>query len=1138
MRSRSMNSILFYKSKHFKFLFTTLASVFLCTVMLAGCNNFLNGGETKKQIEDSIAYANAQSYKLYLKSDSGMGSFLSEGEVECKVGYTVDIQFTLNKDDWYFDTLEAVSTADAAESRQDYVQFTLNEKKSDKSKGIYVITVKLLKPAGDILIKPKCLPLPYVTGYTPNTKNAQFANTPVVINFNIPIEDAETGADDSLINYDNILLTFDKPGDMKVYFFPPELNEDKTVLKIVPNAARLKNYIADELKASFVDITISLSDRIIVKNGEQEFPLRQDSNSTFTVRFGVESEETPPDERDFFVSGHEITLATASELDDSKKLLLNKLSPDLTIAQCIQNMTPATMFIYGKYYDKDSGVRSIEVSEKYRGQFATNTAYYSNYDIVTTSYDLDSNNVEYISENGYTSFLFKYRIQGTLAETAGGGYFDLSVTIKDACGNPSETKSFAVLCMEYGDTKNFHEYTPKKDTFYQHGINVTNTVFSKAADGSSGNYDFSKYNSDIKTIVIKDDVNDNEDKQSYFEIESRNYNEKKILLKDVKFVCEYIDRFGTKRREPFTDYNSETKQRSVVLDIDSVTGKSFTVIPLYDDIPLGRKTFNYPSIPPLATEIDSNHVRQTDDNSFECIGICQYPDGSSKIIFGADYVYLNKFSNCKVYLARLDPNHTGYDNWPAILEKNKPYSDVDNEANASKDYIYYGLLGELIGPFEYGQESVPNLPIPEIKDYEIVKSEKKGYVDVIIKFAADVWDSYDSMTIINDTQKKDYKFEQKDTFAEGEYVCYKLPPIETKKFFSNPYTGKSQSITVSAMKGYVYVKRTTNVYTYVVLKKAQQTEFDDMEPADLSVKTFKLDKDKYGPFSYNNQLWYQSRQYVVFSFSDYGSGPKSGKMWLNGGSTVYEMTDAGNNSFEGQMPIYLFKWGENEISYRLEDNKGNVTEGTLICNTKNWGKSNAILTECPTYSSSKATLTYPSYLSSDETSDFQVFQFDGMSDSKYPLWVAKEIATNATDHTISVAVESGKFYRVIYRNTDAVYYAGTITDTAGDYNYVNQNGSSEDSVVICSGDSKVLVTVCSVKDTMEECKEWNASQWKMMCRRRIENVFEVTPKVPKVYKVPEEYFSGGNNIVEANSYYCVIAHFANGDCIVGPVMHH
>ena len=809
MRSRSMNSILFKKSKHFKSILTILGGVFLCIVLLAGCKNFLNAGEVKNQIEDSIAYANAQSCKIYLKSDSTMGSFLSEGEVECKVGYTVDIQFTLNKDDWCFDTLEAVSTADTAESRQDYVQFTLNEKKSDKSKGVYVITVKLLKPAGDILIKPKCLPLPYVTSYTPNTKNAQFANTPVVINFNIPIEDSETSADDSLINYDNILLTFDKPGDMKDYFFPPELNEDKTVLKLVPNAARLKNYIADELKASFVDITISLSDRIIVKNGEQEFPLRQDSNSTFTVRFGTESEETPPDERDFFVSGYEIKLETASDFADEKKLVPDILSANLRIDDCKKNMIPSTIYIYGKYYDKDSGVRSIEVTEKYQGSYALNTTTYKNNDLITNSYDLDSDNVVYVSENGYTTFILQYTIQATLTEEVGGGFFDLSFTIKDACDNPSESKVLAVLCMDYGDLTNLYVKNKENPTLNQGGwlqpnINVTNAVFSKAVEGSAGIYDFSKYNEDIKKIIIKDDKVRSDYHRPYYLIENKLYQELELYCSEVKYVCEYIDRFGKKQRKPFTDYNADTLERSVVLDIDSVTGKSFTVIPMYNNAPLGRKTFYYPSVP-LVKSIKTDQVDMYFSESSEeynyfanCIGICQYPDNSYKIIFGASAVFLNNpgfkvsNSNCKIYLGYLAPNYTGvysgsssgyqsqaivYYDWVLGTDYyEKKSHQVDNgltyTGNPTNDSIAFGLLGDMVGPFEYGQSAVAALTQPKIEGYTISKSQNKGYVDVTFKFASDIWNKYDSMTITNESSspEKTYNFTKNDTFVDGENV--------------------------------------------------------------------------------------------------------------------------------------------------------------------------------------------------------------------------------------------------------------------------------------------------------------------------------------------------------------------------------
>ena len=84
------------KNKTRSRLFTTILLLGGGLVALSGltsCNNFLKASEVKKEIEDAIAYANAKSCKLYLKSDAAMGSFLSGNEVNCKVGYTTDLQF-------------------------------------------------------------------------------------------------------------------------------------------------------------------------------------------------------------------------------------------------------------------------------------------------------------------------------------------------------------------------------------------------------------------------------------------------------------------------------------------------------------------------------------------------------------------------------------------------------------------------------------------------------------------------------------------------------------------------------------------------------------------------------------------------------------------------------------------------------------------------------------------------------------------------------------------------------------------------------------------------------------------------------------------------------------------------------------
>ena len=70
----------------------------LClSLLLASCENFMDGGEVKQQLDAEIAYANAEECTLIVKSESEKGYFLSEGEKTCKVGYTIEVQFTLNR---------------------------------------------------------------------------------------------------------------------------------------------------------------------------------------------------------------------------------------------------------------------------------------------------------------------------------------------------------------------------------------------------------------------------------------------------------------------------------------------------------------------------------------------------------------------------------------------------------------------------------------------------------------------------------------------------------------------------------------------------------------------------------------------------------------------------------------------------------------------------------------------------------------------------------------------------------------------------------------------------------------------------------------------------------------------------------
>ena len=341
------------KLKNNSFLFTVifLLGAGLCAIAgLTSCQNFLNGAENRKQLKESIAYANAQSCKLYLKADAATGSFLSGNEVNCKVGYTIDLQFTVNKADWYFVSLKAVAANDEDQSREEYVQFTLNENSSDIEKGIYVVTVKLLKPASDIMIKPKCIELPYVSNYTPSELKPQYANTPIVVYFNEPVETPDTSTEDSIFNYDNISLTYRNTStyelyNMKEYFYPPKFNNKKTELKFCPNGAALKKFIENEQGLPYIDIEVSFSDKIVIEKEGLPFGLKNNSKSTFKVRYNSDVELEKPVFDDFFMTTKSFSLDSESSFPgEEEKLFETDRITD--VETFFRNLVPSTFYIY------------------------------------------------------------------------------------------------------------------------------------------------------------------------------------------------------------------------------------------------------------------------------------------------------------------------------------------------------------------------------------------------------------------------------------------------------------------------------------------------------------------------------------------------------------------------------------------------------------------------------------------------------------------------------------------------------------------------------------------------------------------------------------------------------------------------
>ena len=70
----------------------------LAAVCLSSCDNFLNGGDVKQEIEDAIAYNNAKELTVLVSANEGTGSTLPGGNYTAKQGYAFEISFSENPD--------------------------------------------------------------------------------------------------------------------------------------------------------------------------------------------------------------------------------------------------------------------------------------------------------------------------------------------------------------------------------------------------------------------------------------------------------------------------------------------------------------------------------------------------------------------------------------------------------------------------------------------------------------------------------------------------------------------------------------------------------------------------------------------------------------------------------------------------------------------------------------------------------------------------------------------------------------------------------------------------------------------------------------------------------------------------------
>lgn len=1128
--------------RRFSFLLTAifLLSVGLCAVTgLSSCENFFNGAELKHEIDDAVAYANAQSCKLYLKSDSASGNFLSEGEKECKVGFTTDIQFTLNQKDYFFVSLEAVSTADEKKSREDCVEFTINQKETDSYRGVYVVTVKVLKYASDILIRPKCMEIPCITSYSPASKSQQFANTPVVINFNVPMEDRETTAEKSLFNYDNISVSY-AGEDMSSYFDEPEFNADKTVLTIRPIGAKIKKFIEDNY-LNYLDIDFSFSDAIAATNGGVSFPLKQNSNSNFSVRYNSSVEETPPVRGDFFVTRcDKLTVDSAADFDRKYTIPLTAYDRYYVFPNYVSVLVPSTFYIYGKFYDEVSGVSSIEVDEIQKFDTYHNTSPDSA-EKISTVYDVKSPCIKFKKDDdGWTSFVLKYTMQESLKENPAAGLFELTVTVKDACDNAAEEEKF---CVNYEEYNNLYITKVYWDGSYSDYFRVTNVPFSKSESNPDA-YDFDKYYSDLKKIRISDYYNPMLFCVGY--LCNDNF-DNFVSAENVNYYCEYTDKDGKKRREPFSAFDPDVMERSLVLDIDRVTDVSFVVTVEYDGVCIGRKTFTFPSkltFEPFESYSGKGVYASRKTSNTRLTGILMHEDGTYNIMYPesnawSSSIYFSEIpEGCTLYLGYYDVCvQPGYDgdtrtnryyefnhSTNTYEEVNKSFPEYEQKSGVgivSPTKLHYtaGLFGEITGPFRRNQD-IGSQPSAPAYTYKLSQSQK-GCIDVTLQFPLELWTNFDTILLEYyyeyEGKSNLIRFTDKDTSVSDGKICFTFS-LEEERFYNK---GKfvRNSFHLTGLKDFMESDQSQNVD--IEMTAQQRLEFDSLKPS--GVYKYGVDEDRK----------------LVLYFYDNGSGPASADICLNGGNWWKQNVSSTDNICTRSISLSSLNIGENIIEYEVTDKAGNTTIGTFSYNPSG---------EFQTYkcyeSFNASTITFASdtlkELWDNTGSYIKIFKFDESSNkwSVHKNLTKDDVQKSGSTYSLksSVSLTSNTFYRV-YGEIPGHWYDKMIcaTSNTGDsrYNYVLANGSSKSSVVISSGFSKVLVRLCSTSAPLEVCQNWSADTWDYLgatYMNRGEKVVSVSTSKPTLHDFSEEL-----GYVNRGRCYCLVVHFADGSSVASQV---
>ena len=1062
---------------------------------LTSCKNFLNAGKVSDEIKDVIAYNNAKTVNISIECKEDMGTVFPQLNYQAKVGYPFEVQFIPNIENYTIKDpatiFKAVSRIDKEQSRNNCVEFkVLDQTFEDKKSGLYRIQVKVTTYADDIQITPDCIPCPAIKSTSPeHSSTGHYANTPVIITFNVPIED--DNGNEGVFNYsENNISIISSEGDMSKYFDKPVLNSDNTRLTLIPKAKELSNYISNK-NLDYLDLKISFSPKISIIQSGVKLSFVQNEYSDFTVRYMEKMEKTAPVlvPDTFFATRHSLSLSEAETFAQEKFLLktLGNFANDNDY-EYLQNRIRNELYICGKYYDAESGVRCIKVSAQLTNEYSLGSAV----NVPAESYtfyvsEINSKAELLRDDKGNVSFCVKV----DNLDVFENGAVKITVKALDYCNNVSEVQTFTVFKKSFGDevfdsievgnAKTFQDWFPYESRYREYSEN--------------------DYDDLLKTLYIED----NKVTQQLY------YGSKQVLIpvQNYTFKCIYKEKNGNSDEFVFvpnvTPYGLLTAEKK--LDLNSISGLSFTII-ISDDIGnIARKDFKIPDndkIATVVTMLNSGYKGQV-----ELLYLYSEDEEIVPLSFPSIWIYEDKNTHEKMAMSQ---------NPTAQLQEGT-YNYIVHWGDSVKDLKLHAHF--------FSEVSKNTQTVTIVNDTKTIncnssikKSDEDGWLDVTVT--------------INQNQNFDNYYlkypvvtrETEDVYDSGPWNYHFFEPGEMSYTFKT----STRAYFKSWLGFYFYLYGIKDGIGYskeVKINESPDIEYDNYLPS------YEIRREKY--------------TYYQFVAVDVGSGIQKGTVTVNRTGHKFDFSDDGTGySFVASVPIQELLLGNNSVTVNIKDKQNNSLEK----------QDNIYLDYDPlTFEKAEKKNAYWWFTTGVDNDEHYASELDvqwtylNTSDDN-PQWSDIDDPPTATriknsDNSYLMKIQKSYIFgdnndysflkimtvtRLRYNNNTfggapLYIYAGDANPN-GFYDYILPN--TNESVLVMS-DGPTYIHAVSTPTDYYECKDWSIAQWETYNHTFGDVYWSGSSTVPRNYKIDMDEILPGES-------YCVIAYFVKGKPAKSAVM--